>query len=372
MNIKSICHLTSVHSRHDVRIFFKQCRSLATAGYRVFLVVADGKKDQVLDGVKIFDAGVCTGRLDRIIMTTRRVLAKAVELDADIYHLHDPELLPVGLQLKRTGKIVVFDSHEDVPQQLLSKPYLNKELRWLASRCWSVYQAWVCRQLDGIIAATPFIRNNLKHANPNTVDVCNYPIVDEFGGSPVDWGQKKEQVCYVGGISLIRGIREMVRAVEMVQGHTRLVLGGNFFDQDLRFKIKQYPGWSRTEELGFLDRNRVKSLLCSSVAGLVVLHPKMNYVQALPIKMFEYMSAGIPVIASDFPAWEKILRDNDCGLCVDPLDPKAIAQAIDFIITNPDRAEQMGKNGQRAVQERYNWNSQNKKLLEYYSGLLNE
>lgn len=366
-----ITHLTSVHPRYDTRIFLKMCGSIAAVGYQVSLVVADGKGDEIRNGVDIFDVGRSSGRVYRIFSVTRKVFQKAKELDAALYHIHDPELLPIGLKLKRLGKKVIFDSHEDVPRQMLHKPYLNKPARWVIAQALSIFESRACRQLDAIIAATPFICKKFLKINPVSIDINNYPILGELARKDIDWKQKKSQVCYVGGIGSIRGIREMVRAMELIKSKAKLVLGGRFDENYVKREVQGYKGWSKVDALGWCDREQVRNVLGQSVAGLVTLHPIVNYLDALPVKMFEYMSAGIPVIASDFPLWREIVEGNRCGICVDPMNPGEIALAIDTLSEDPALAEEMGRNGRRAVEKKYNWENEARKLLGLYQEILN-
>lgn len=365
-----VCHLTSVHPRFDTRIFLKECRSLAMAGYPVSLVVADGKGDEACDGVSIHDVGAAMGRLDRMLNATKRVLQKAIELDAQIYHFHDPELIPVGLKLKRLGKRVIFDSHEDVPRQILGKPYLNTFVRGWLSHAMTVYERWACSQFDAIVAATPFIRDKFLKLNRLVVDVNNFPLKNELT-PPQTRRDDRNHVCYVGGIAAIRGAREIVRAMESVRADVRLALAGTFSEPEVAAEVRQYPGWDRVDELGFVDRGGVRDVLGRSFAGLVTFLPAPNHIDAQPNKMFEYMSAGIPVIASHFPLWQTIIVENDCGLCVDPLDPQKIAKAIDYLFENKARANRLGENGRLAVLNRYNWDIEKEKLLQLYEKILN-
>lgn len=360
-----VAHLTSVHPRDDIRIFIKQCRTLAAHRFDVTLVVADGKGNAYRDGVAIADVGRPTGRMSRIVSTTRRVFDKALELDADLYHLHDPELIPVGLRLKRMGRTVIFDSHEDTSLQLMAKPYLGPVSRRVLSALFAAYERYACSRLDGIIAATPSIRDRFLAINRATVDINNFPMTGEFDPAP-PWSAKSDQVCYVGAISGIRGIQQMVEALDGMQSDIRLNLVGRFLDPAAEAAARAHPGWRRVVEWGVLDRAGLRNVIGQSMAGLVTLLPYPNHIDSLPTKMFEYMSAGIPVIASDFPLWRAIVEGNRCGICVDPRDTKAIGAALAYLAAHPDMAKSMGENGRRAVREKYNWDLEATRLIDFY------
>lgn len=364
-----VAHLTSVHPRYDTRIFLKQCKSLSSYGYSVCLVVADGKGNEHKERVRIYDVGISVGRLNRMSKTVRRIFRKAIELDADMYHLHDPELIPIGLRLRQMGKRVIFDSHEDVPKQMLSKPYFGPIRLRMVAEAISLFERYACRKFDGIIAATPSICEKFLKINQNTIDINNFPLPNELDAG-VSWNSKRLEVCYVGGIASIRGIREVVKALDQLQSSVRLNLVGNFSEPGVEAEVKALPGWQRVNDMGFLSREGVRSVLGRSIAGIVTFHSLPNHTDALPNKMFEYMSAGVPVIASFFPLWREIIEGNNCGICVDPMDPAALAQAIDNLAGNAEPSWRMGMNGRKAVMTKYNWPVEEKKLLAFYADLL--
>lgn len=364
-----ICLLTSAHPPLDVRIFHKEAKSLVKAGYDVTLI-AQHDKEEIVDGVKIVNLQKPHSRIERMTKTVWSAYRKAVQVDADIYHFHDPELIPAGMRLKRMGKTVIFDSHEDIPKQLLGKPYLNKPAKIMLSRCIEFYEKYSCRRFDAIVTATPFIRDKFLKINPNTLDINNFPMIGELAIGHVDRSRKQNHVCYVGGIGTARGIEEVVKAMSLVETPARLQLAGQFSERTTEARITTLPGWERVDALGYLDRKAVRDVLARSMAGLVTLHSIINYIDALPVKMFEYMVSGIPVIASNFPLWREIIEGNQCGLCVDPLNPSDIAKAIDYILTHPEEAQRMGENGLRAVKEQYNWDIEEKKLLSLYEHLV--
>jgi glycosyltransferase involved in cell wall biosynthesis len=361
-----ICILTSVHPPFDTRIFHKEAKSLARAGYDVTLIAQHGK-EEIVDGIRIVPLPKPKNRIERMTRTVWMAYRKALQIDADIYHFHDPELIPIGLLLRHHGKKVIYDVHEDVPRQNLSKSYLPVVFRRPISGMIEALEAFSARRFVGIVTATPFINKRFLKLGANAINLNNYPLVSELYIAENQWENKEKAVCYVGGIARIRGAFEMVEAI----GKTvyKLTLAGDF-KLGIEDHLKRLPDWRQVEALGFVDREGVRAAISRSMAGLVVLHPTINYIDALPVKMFEYMSAGIPVIASNFPLWRKIIEGAECGICVDPLDPEAIAEAIKWIIGHPAEAEQMGKNGRRAVEEKYNWGMEEKKLLGLYEDLL--
>lgn len=189
-NIK-IIHLTSVHPRHDVRIFVKMCSSLAKEYYNVTLVVADGNGDEKKNEVSIIDLGKRkTGRFSRMTKTVSSIFKKAKELDGDIYHLHDPELIPIGLKLMKLGKKVIFDAHEDLSKQLLSKTYLSKSLKIILSKIFEWYQQRTLSKFDYVIAATPYICDKFLKVNPKIININNFPRIEEAINTCV-WKKKK-------------------------------------------------------------------------------------------------------------------------------------------------------------------------------------
>jgi glycosyltransferase involved in cell wall biosynthesis len=365
MSIIKICHITSAHNWNDIRIFVKECSSLAKHGFEVSLVAANCET-QTVNNVKIVGVeSIGKGRFFRMRKTSRAIYEKAKSLNADIYHFHDPELLPHGLRLKKAGKKVIYDAHEDLPRQILSKYWINKYLRKIASRVFERYENRIVRKLDFIVTATPHIRDRFLKINKNTIDINNFPLENELS-IPTAWADKKAEVCYIGGITQIRGNDVLVDAMEHIDKVT-MVMAGPFATEEYGNSLKQKAGWAKVNYQGIVDRNQVALIMSHAKAGMVTFLPLPNHIDAQPNKMFEYMSAGIPVIGSNFPLWKEIIEGNNCGICIDPTNPQDIAKAINSIIQSDSLAEQMGKNGREAVLKKYNWTVEESKLVELYN-----
>ena len=296
--------------------------------------------------------------------TVSKIHKKAKELDGDVYHFHDPELIPVGLKLKKQGMKVIYDSHEDYGEDILNKGWLPKLLRNTVANIFDRYEKNAAKSFDGIVTATPHIRKKFENINKNTIDINNYPILNVADTHNFKETLKRKNVNYVGAIGRIRGIIEMVRALEGTEA--RLVIAGKFASMDDFNSVKSMKGWAQVDYRGQVDRPEILQILAESAAGLVLCHPGPNHTDSQPNKLFEYMAAGLPVIASNFPLWKEIVEKNSCGICVNPLNSKEIADAINWVLKNPLQAAEMGRNGRKIVLEKYNWEAESKKLIKFY------
>lgn len=372
--MSKVCMITSVHPTFDTRIFYKEAKSLVKAGYDVTLL-AQHDKPEIVDGIKIDPLPKPKNRFERMTRTVWTAYRKALKIDADVYHFHDPELIPVGLLLKKKGFKVIYDIHEDTPRALLSSGnyYLPTYGKRMVSLLLEELEHLATPYFNANIAATRHIADRFRKNQMNTYVINNFPILEELGGRESRlWSERQNAIAYVGVISLERGLREMVQAMGYLPDNlgARLKLAGNFSPPDSRVGMMNLNGWRSVNEQGFLRRRDIGQLFSQVKVGLVLIHPEPRYMCSQPTKLFEFMSAGIPVIASDFPLWRDIIKRDGCGLMVNPLDPHAIATAIEYLLTHDAEAEEMGQRGRRAIEEKYNWSVEEDKLMSIYRSVL--
>ncbi|EQB64155.1 MAG: group 1 glycosyl transferase [candidate division Zixibacteria bacterium RBG-1] len=363
--------LTSVHPPFDTRIFYKQAQTLVKAGYQVGLI-AQHDRDEIKDGVNIIAIPKPKNRLERMLFTTMSLLRRALKQNAQVYHFHDPELIPAGLFLKLCGKKVVYDIHEDYKRQFLSKSWIKPFLRPWVSKMFSNFEEKSSRFFDHLVIVDQFIAGRFNNKSKLTV-IPNYPLVSHFknlksNGNPSEKNGKCV-VIYAGGLSKERGLFKMLDAVScLTEKNLELHLLGKLENPKNEEKIKKV---GNVKYLGWVSSNEVLPYLLRADMGLILLQPTPDYLNVGEgvNKIFEYMLCGLPVIASDFPNIRKIIEGNKCGICVDPTDPGKIAEAIKYLKQNPAQAKKMGKNGREAVLKKYNWENEEHKLLKLYTSL---
>lgn len=364
---QKVAHLTSVHVPSDTRIAYRECASLAEAGYDVVLI-APGQAPALPPGVRFRGVPAPCNRVERMTRTVLQVYLAALRVRADIYHFHDPELMGVGLLLRAAGARVVFDVHEDIPHDIVDKPWIPAPLRAPISGASALLLRALHRWYSAVVAATPAIARRFRHTR--TVVVCNYPRIEELpSGGQTEFSQRPRAGVYVGAITELRCIDELLAALDepAFSDDMRLVLAGTFEDGALERRIKSKRSWSRVDFRGFCPRSQLAAVLGSARAGMLLFRQAANHEEALPTKLFEYLGAGLPVIISDTLQCSELVREHDCGIVVDPSDPDAVARAMVFLIDHPGTAQAMGERGRSLVTERYQWKSEASKLTRLYA-----
>ena len=351
-----ICHLTSVHGQEDVRIFHKECTSLAKAGYDVYLISVGKTYDK--NGVHIIGIGKPKStRFGRILKSSKDVYQAAVKLDADIYHFHDPELLHCGLKLKKSGKKVIFDSHEDVPSQIMYKTWIPRFLRKFISVIYRMYETHVVQQLDAVVAATPHIAELFKGRCNRIVVINNYPKLDDIKFHDKHFSERESIICYAGTINDVRGEKVMIDAMRDMDA--TLVIAGDH-------QVMEIEG---VRYVGQLNRKDINKLYGQAIVGLCILKPVENYYYSQPIKIYEYMASGLPYICSDFPSWREVAEESEAGICININDIENIRDVIRMLLTNREKAQSMGRKGREYVINKCNWCNEEKSLLSLYQSI---
>jgi glycosyltransferase involved in cell wall biosynthesis len=359
--------LTSVHVPSDTRIYHRECKALAEAGYAVTLVAQEGI-DTPLPGVASLALGRARGRAARVAVTTTRAMAAALRLRARIVHLQDPELVPVGLLLRLFGRRVIYDVHEDYPQRVRHKPYLASWQRALFPPVVTGMEWAAGRLFSAVVAATPEIA--ARFPSHQCVTVQNFPEIGELGDIATgDYAKRAPRVAYVGDLTQERGVLAAIDAIARCRTPgARLDLAGPVSCPAVRRRID--AGLPDNVTLhGRLGRPAVRELLARARVGLVLLHPLPGYDVSWPVKLFEYMAAGLPTVATDFASWRARFADIGSIRFVDPRDPGAVAAAIDDLLADPQAARAAGEAGRTAMRARYSWEREREKLLDLYAKL---
>lgn len=365
-----IAHLTSVHRTFDNRIFIKECLGLLEEGYQVTLI-APHHGNEVIQGVKIRAVPKPKNRLRRILFTTLRVLLEAVHEKADLYHFHDPELIPVGLLLRLMAKPVVYDVHDNYPKAALNRHYLPKFCRGFLESTIGFVEPLVSKCFNAVVLANPAEKERFNSVPVTTIQ--NYLKSDDLLlKRNTRYNARDSIVTYIGGISNARGAFEMIQAMGLLPErlNATLLLIGPFESPELERKLRALPEWKKVEYLGVQDRKVIRESLNRSRIGISLFHPISQYIGTQSTKLFEYMGAGIPTISSNFSFGLELTQRFQNGLSVDPYDTQALADSIQWLLENSEDAERMGEKGREAVQNNFTWESEIKSLTALYNTIL--
>ncbi|MDR4506266.1 MAG: glycosyltransferase family 4 protein [Candidatus Scalindua sp.] len=338
------------------------------AGFEVSLI-AKHYKDDMVDGIRIIALPESKNRIDRMFTITFKAFLLALKEKADIYHFHDPELLLIGVLLKLfTGKKIIYDVHEDYQQKILSKRWIKETLRKPLAYSFRIIEKLSSSFFDYVFTADSYTK--LKFDDKKSKVIANYPPLRFINGLKKNKQDSTFELIYVGSISEDRGGYVMIEAMKYLQ-HTDIELHilGNCDDQELIDLFSKIPN---VKYHGCLPWEEVSTYLINADVGLVLFQPVpgfLYYPGENIIKLFEYMSAGLAVIISDFPKLKKLINDIGCGISVDPENPRKIAESIEYLYKNPDIKTEMSEKGKNAFLEKYNWDNESDKVVNVYRAI---
>jgi glycosyltransferase involved in cell wall biosynthesis len=373
-----VCILSSVHMALDNRVFYREARSLQRAGFAV-TVLAVHDREEVKDGIQI------TG-LPRVPRWKRpllwlTLLRSALRTDADVYHFHDPELLLVTPWLHwLTGKPTIYDIHETYADFIEIKEYLPRWLRTPTAWIFRWLEPLLARLQSGLIFADDEIGATFEAVKRPKVTLFNYPerTLVEQATATIDSTLGREPVIlYLGSIERARGTRLMVEAFHLVRQRmpdARLLLVGHFAPEDLEHEVRAHARRLGLQDAiqitGRVPFETIGSFLRQAAVGWIPFQPVPKYLRNIPTKLFEYMAYGVPIVSSDLPTTRPFMAKGKSGYLVPAEDPAAHAEAILHILSHPDQAASMGRQGQELVLKEYNWSQMESRLLELYDELL--
>jgi len=369
-----ICFVSSSFPRWDPRIFLRQAKSLVLFGFNVTYIVCDGKQDENKEGVMVLNSEFFPkNRFQRFFSGKNLLYKKAISVNADIYQISEPELISLGLKLKRLGKKVIFDMREDYPHLMLSKEYLPKFSRKCISFALSKYLNSSLQKFDLLISVTPQLVNLLKRINPETILVASFPIVRENSQITLeDYENRENTLCYIGTVYRISRQEVLFRTLEEIK-NIQYIIAGRMETDYYKSELQSLPYWGKVKFTDGISRDEILELYEKVTIGNSLRDfSGTGYEEGSlgVLKIFEYMEASLPIICSDVKLWKEIVDKYKCGIYVNPNNEEEIKNAIHYLIDNKKEAFEMGQNARKAITEEFNWGTQEVKYIKVINSLL--
>lgn len=376
--MKQVCILISGYPRDNARIFHRQAKSLLSSGFSVSILTNDGGIDDCVEGINIYCTDYWKSRFKVLLFAKKQFYRACLKINADIYFIHSPELLTLGLKLKAKGKLIIYDAHEDLPRHILEKEWLPRLFRLPISFLSNIFLNYVFSKIDALVSPHTHVIERYNLVNNNCVLITNFSKT--FSQSNFDLSEylaRPKAICYSGTAYFHSNQLQILDAIKDFNDVVYNIAGT--IPHKLYSDMQSHKSFNKVNFLGLLDYKYLKDFYLNARIGMVIIDYKLNLGSKRGTyavnKMFEYMESGLPIICSDFDLWIHVIDKHNCGIYVKPGNILEIKNAIAHLLENPTLAYEMGQNGKNAVLSEYNWNSEEDKLnnlfLEVFNSIKN-
>lgn len=372
-----VCHVCLSHPSDDSRVFSRECVSLVAAGYEVHLIARSSQTREYCDQGVIVHPWPAFASRARRFSAALGVAREARAIRADLYHVHEPELLaPILVAAGR--RPVIWDAHEPYQEKVFEKSWIPERLKPVVSTGWKLAEWLLLGRCAAVVAVSDLMANRLVSANRRVCVLHNYSRLNMPApvANPVA-GRRRNSCVFAGSLSQPNNVMGMIRAIGILKERgldIRLELAGNAEDQAsmdaINEEIRTLDIMDRVTFHGRLSREDALQLQAQSGIGLVIELLNAGNKVGYPIKMFELMSLGVPLVYSDLPTFQAVAGESKCGIPVDPNHTEQVADAIARIVNDAQLADRLGAAGNAAIQQRFNWELEEPKLLNLYRDLI--
>ena len=361
-----IYHVTTAHQADDVRIFERECRSLASVPGNEVVLAAPGIIPPGKHVRQLVLPATPARRSERFLMSSWRAGRALRGTGADVYHFHDPELLPLAILYARRGRTVIWDAHEDYVTELdVSGPkdWVPGPVRGSVQGGTRALLRSINQRAAGIVAATEDIAS--AYSNPRTVVVGNQARVGEFAGCRPQFDA--DRLLYTGHVGEQHCFRQIAEAVARIPALT-LVVAGRSRDPEVWEHAEALLG-DRLVHAGWVDRPGLRDLINTSSLGIVAYADIRTNNANSPNKLFEFAAAGLPVAATPNAGISRALQQSGGGVSAADFTSEGIEDAVRTALLSEDRWASMSESARQWAAAHGSWESSERVLLDLYAQL---
>lgn len=377
-DIKAVAIVTSIHMDFDARIW-KHARALAEAGVAVHLVCpwqVDGEHER--PGINFHTFRRVQRRALRPLLIPWRVFGALRRCigRVSIVHFHDIDLLP-WMSMLSLFKPVVYDIHENYPEEMMVRDWVPDWARPLMFHGVRSAQWLLASVVRNLVLVADSQEADLPKRHVRKIYVRNYATVALEEKVVQNHASRPDAVVFTGAHHVSNGsllLLDIAQRLSRRRPGVPFYVTSRFASEDFRARfLAEVDRRALTDIVQVLPYVRPDEIMSVLGKATIAITPNLRVTQQINgvhTKLFEYMAAGLPIVASDLPHQVKVVGEEGVGLLAKPEDPESFVKCIEELLDDREKAGRLGRRGREVFREKYSWESQMPRLREFYKAIL--